>query len=366
MSEGKYFFMRIYTYDESDLSVDYNCISDNPNNILYFDIETTGLDALRSELYMIGYGEYADGIWRTTLLFNDDGHSETDMLERFSAVIRSHSILVSYNGDTFDIPYIRKRLSMNDLPPVIDIPVSTDIYKVVRRYKKLLSLSSARQIDVEDIIRFRRNTFISGGKLIDAYTEYISGQPSEESSESLLKELLTHNHDDIRGLMSITGFFNLTHITDTYTIDGVQEDEHFITYTCTGTKLPCRITASARGAVVNICGSILTLRIEKYIMPMRYYFRDYRNYYYLPLEHTVIHKSVAAYVDSSHKEKATKDNAYVTKNSCFIIKPKQLEADTFYDTDYRGDSFIELEESLRSCCQTAEVYVNAVIQMLLS
>ena len=42
---------------------------------------------------------------------------------------------------------------------------------------------------------------------------------------------------------------------------------------------------------------------------MKYFFKDYKNYYYLPMEHMAIHKSMAAYVDDAHKEKATKDNA---------------------------------------------------------
>ena len=61
-----------------------------------------------------------------------------------------------------------------------------------------------------------------------------------------------------------------------------------------------------------------TLQIPILSTTLKHYFPDYRNYYYLPLEDTAIHKSVATYVDSSNKVKATKQTCYVKQNDSFI------------------------------------------------
>ena len=39
---------------------------------------------------------------------------------------------------------------------------------------------------------------------------------------------------------------------------------------------------------------------------LKYFYTDYKNYYYLPKEDMAIHKSVAAYVDRDHKKKNAK------------------------------------------------------------
>lgn len=72
---------------------------------------------------------------------------------------------------------------------------------------------------------------------------------------------------------------------------------------------------------------------------MKYFFKDYKNYYYLPMEHMAIHKSMAAYVDDAHKEKATKDNAFTTKTGSFIPCPPGFHGEIFYDTDLKGTVF---------------------------
>lgn len=57
--------MKTFEFDENDIVVDTTCISDTPDDILYFDIETTGLSANRSDLYLIGLGFYDDDHFKT-------------------------------------------------------------------------------------------------------------------------------------------------------------------------------------------------------------------------------------------------------------------------------------------------------------
>ena len=76
--------MKTFEFDENDIVVDTTCISDTPDDILYFDIETTGLSASRSDLYLIGLGFYDGDHFKTLFLFNDDGCSEPEILAEFA------------------------------------------------------------------------------------------------------------------------------------------------------------------------------------------------------------------------------------------------------------------------------------------
>lgn len=51
---------------------------------------------------------------------------------------------------------------------------------------------------------------------------------------------------------------------------------------------------------------------------LKYFIPDYKNYYYLPEEDTAIHRSVAEFVDKSHRKAATAATCYVRKTGDFI------------------------------------------------
>lgn len=99
-----------YDYTMPLSSVNLNWMKETPDQYLFFDIETTGLSAARSDLYLIGYGTILnDEQFRITLLFNDDGCSEPKMLAAFKDILADYKYLVTYNGDTFDLPYIKEK-----------------------------------------------------------------------------------------------------------------------------------------------------------------------------------------------------------------------------------------------------------------
>lgn len=350
--------MKIYTYTE-DINYKYNGISDNPKDILYFDIETTGLCADSSTLYMIGYGFYAEWAYNTVLLFNDDGESELEMLCSFMKTLAGYKYLVSYNGDTFDIPYLKAKLNNHEIKSCFDNIQSVDIYKITRRYKKLFKLQSAKQIDVEMLVGFRRKSFISGGDLIKAYKSYIS-----DNSSRLLNNMLTHNHDDIRGLISVSEFENITHISENFTIKKIQNNAENIVFYCDTIKLPCRIMHSEGDLIVNGNDNELTIRIRKICASMKHYFKDYKNYYYLPLENMSIHKSMACFVDKDHIEKATKETAFVAKSSEYIYSPKGYNGTLFRKNNSTDPPYIEVNDDIPGNMKCCNLYVKCILQSI--
>jgi hypothetical protein len=338
--------MKIYEYTKSVKYIDYTSICDHPEDILYFDIETTGLSAARSDLYMIGYGMLeGDMTCKIFLLFNDDGCSEEKMLKYFDNTLKDYTYLVSYNGDTFDIPYMREKYRRFELETCMNKLISVDIYKSIRKYKKLLHMETMKQSDVEELVGLYRDSFISGGDLIKEYKDYL-----KTGSSSLEKHLITHNLDDLQGLVSITNTLNITrYMTGTFSIE-----EHFydnpeqpskLSFKLNVPLLPCRINYGMKGTYINGIDNSITVTVPVYNDTLKYFYKDYKNYYYLPAEDTAIHKSVAAYVDNEHKVKATKDTAYTKVTGYFIKCPKGFKSDMcFWEAAASKDAYVELTD----------------------
>lgn len=346
--------MKIYKYTE-DLNAYSRSISDNPDDVLYFDIETTGLSPMRSDLYIIGYGYIQDNLYHINLLFNDDGISEPDMLSEFSDLIKKYKYLVSYNGGTFDIPYIRTKFKQFDIADTLDTITSIDVYKTTRKYKKIFQLPSVKQVDIEDIVGFKRQSYISGGDLIAAYKNYL-----HNNSQELLQSMLTHNLDDIRGLISISDCVNLSHLHECH-VETIENTDSAITYTCSIPYIPCRLTYADSHFRINAYHHSMHVSVFVVHTSMKYYFKDYKNYYYLPMEGIAIHKSMATYVDSSHKEKATKNTAFTIKESNFVYSPGKKNKEVFYNTDNRDTGYIEVSSHILAPCNDADCYVSQII-----
>ena len=82
-------------------------------NILYFDIETTGLDPESSEVIAIGVSDGKDN-W----LMTRENQSEKELLIEFLQLVKEKSdelILVGHNIFSFDIPFIYQRALANDI-----------------------------------------------------------------------------------------------------------------------------------------------------------------------------------------------------------------------------------------------------------
>ena len=167
-------------------------------DLLFFDIETTGFSGDTSQLYLIGC-TYHDGFgWRLIQWFADSRESERELLTAFFTFMERFKILVHFNGDGFDIPYLLKCCRRLDLPYDFDRIKSVDIYKKIKPYRKLLGLENMKQKSIEQFLGVARDDKYNGGQLIEVYREYLM------THESFLYDLLIlHNEDDLKGMPSI-------------------------------------------------------------------------------------------------------------------------------------------------------------------
>ena len=72
---------------------------------------------------------------------------------------------------------------------------------------------------------------------------------------------------------------------------------------------------------------------------LKFFYKDYKNYFYLPNEDMAIHKSMATFIDKDKKIKATKDNCYTKITDTFILIPDKPALQKKYTID--DDSIFE-------------------------
>ena len=78
----------------------------------------------------------------------------------------------------------------------------------------------------------------------------------------------------------------------------------------------------------------------------KYFFPNYKDYYYLPLEDQAIHKSVGTYVDKEHREKAKASNCYKKKEGIFLPQFSTVFTPSFR-REYKDEvQWFEADENL--------------------
>ena len=76
-----------------------------------FDIETTGLSPDRCYVILIGFMKISDGVCRLHQYFADSLSEEADIIRAFLRDAEDTDVLITYNGRSFDIPFLEKRMS---------------------------------------------------------------------------------------------------------------------------------------------------------------------------------------------------------------------------------------------------------------
>ena len=202
-------------------------------DMVFFDIETTGFSPTNTILYLIGCAYFRDNSWNLIQWFADDNTSEKQILHSFFDFISDYKVLIHFNGEGFDIPYIQKKCAKIGLDYTFDNITSYDIYKKLLPYKKLFKLENFKQKTIEQFLRIPRNDTFSGGELIQVYANFLgmkkleqlksrnhevspvknleariqynnNGTTSASDSSVFFQQLLLHNEEDVQGMLPLT------------------------------------------------------------------------------------------------------------------------------------------------------------------
>ncbi|MCF6465700.1 ribonuclease H-like domain-containing protein [Clostridium sp. Cult2] len=150
--------------------------------LCFLDIETTGLSRKYNHIYLIGliYFDERKDNWYLTQFFANHTDEEEDLLNKFNSFIEKFNLIITYNGDSFDI------------------------YRKVRVESPYIDIKNLKLKTIEESLGIFREDEYSGKDCINFYYQYMS------RGDFLLKEkILKHNYDDLYYLVDILDFFKL-------------------------------------------------------------------------------------------------------------------------------------------------------------
>ncbi len=339
---------------------------------IFLDIETTGFTAKTASIYLIGiiFYDSCNNAWNTTQFLNDDGNEQT-ILEEFFKKISSYKNLVHFNGNHFDLPFILARASTHSIDASFDKYNSYDLYRECSLYKQLFKTADLKQKTLENFFGLHRKDIYSGGELINFYHEYRKN--FSKKTEDLL---LLHNREDLQGMLSLLSVYTYTHILNGhFQLDHYEFQTHtdfqnithheFMLVLQTSFQVPKRVSLRTETGYFTMFDNTCKLLIPAYCGELKFFYSNYKDYYYLPAEDMALHKSVASYVEKKHRTQAKASTCYARKTSTFIPFFDHFNTISFMKN--YGDSihYMEANEDFLKDTITLNRYAHHMLQSIL-
>ncbi len=337
-------------------------------DMVFFDIETTGFSADISSVYLIGCVYFQGNDWKLIQWFADDYISEADMIQGFFQFLQNFKLLIHYNGTGFDLPYLLKKCLQYQLNFDFSHIESLDLYKKLQPYKKYLPLSNLKLKTVESLLNIPRKDCYDGGELIQLYSQYINGIFLKNPEiETHLHYLLLHNEEDIVNLLYLTeilSYYDLINGKGTITSSTFDTQRVTIQFNLSN-PVPVPITIEKESIILNANKQNAVLTIPLYEGELKFFFDHYQDYFYLIKEDIAVHKSVAIYVEKEYRTKAKASNCYIKKTGLFApqygenLKP-------YLKKDYKDKvTYLEIDDDFFHNQENLKQYTFNILQFLI-
>ena len=237
-----------------------------PEKIAFLDLETKAYGRKNSHILYLGLIFLENSTWQVRQWLPEEPEEEKTMLQEVLSLLPCFSCLIHYNGNSFDLPVLTKRCSALNLPLDLSQMESVDLYRAFAPLKKLLGFPHLDQRSLENFLGLERTgifindllqlpgllplfsylALLEGGFSVTSAS--LKGGDSEEPALSIQAELLK----------PVPKPFSL-HLPTGY-LSCEEKEFGFLMYGIRDT--------------------------------LKYFYPDYQNYYYLPEEDMVIHKSI--------------------------------------------------------------------------
>lgn len=299
-------------------------------NALFLDIETTGFSGARNKLYLIGTAYVQNGKLGIEQFFAECPEEEPQLLTAWAQFLRDFDTIVSFHGSRFDLPFLEKRSRRLEMELDYGSKKYVDLYQLARSYRHIFGLDNLKQKTLETFLGMERKDRCSGSELIKVYQSYVK-QPQEE----LLTLLLQHNEEDLTGMLRLLalyafedfwngGFAPADCMLAPYRkLNGSDGKE--LSVTCRlDTDLPAAISCKNDHFYLHAEKDLAHFRVPLTEGTLKYFYSNYKDYYYLPDEDMAVHKSVAFYVDPAHRQKAKAANCYSKRTGLFLPQYEEI------------------------------------------
>jgi uncharacterized protein YprB with RNaseH-like and TPR domain len=192
------------------LALDPSIAGCDPARALYLDTETTGLaGGTGTVAFLVGLAQWeapADpalgqgSLVVEQVLVRNLGE-EAPMLEHVAARMRDASMLVTFNGKTFDLPLLRTRFVMARIPVPSALP-HLDLLHVARRLHKPRGVE-CKLVNIERVILgFERHDDVPSGDVSACYLHFL-----RTGDARALLGVIEHNAWDVVAMAALVGLY---------------------------------------------------------------------------------------------------------------------------------------------------------------
>ena len=107
-----------------------------------------------------------------------------------------------------------------------------------------------------------------------------------------------------------------------------------------------------------------TIKVPIYDEELKYFYSNYKDYYYLPTEDLAMHKAVASYVDKEHRVQATASTCYTRKYSSYLPQWDVL-VEPFFKREYKSkELFFELTDEIKKDRRLFSAYASHILNKM--
>ncbi len=336
------------------------CQKIDPSSALFFDIETTGFKAASSKLYLIGYGCRKEaGIWEITQMLAEKSSEERELLLRFSELLKSIQVVIHFNGNRFDIPYLEEKYAYYHLPSPFSGVGTVDIYAEIRPYRDLLGLRRLNQKSVESFLEISREDRYHGGELIDVYRYFKKNLTDQDA----LRKLMLHNYEDVKGMFSLSSMLAYTSLPEALSAESLKSfslGESLSASFLLKEPVPKPVASQLDLYSLKLEADCLSLTVPILKGTLLHFFPNWKDYYYLPEEDMAIHKSVASFVNKAHRVKASAATCYIKKEGSYLPQ-KTAQFQPSFRISYKDKREYFEAERLRDQPEAITEYLRSLL-----
>lgn len=338
------------------------------DDCIFFDIETTGFSPASSSIYLIGCLRKTDCNLIVDQFFAESKEDEKEILVQFMELLNQYKTIISFNGIGFDIPFIKAKCDSYGIEEHLKDFNYVDIFKLISNIKFLLKLPNYKQKTIEAFLDINRDDKFSGGELINVYDDYT--QTHSTDAEELL---LLHNYEDVTGMLDLIPALSYLHILNGAYRIKESEVAPFISYDGTSGQemiitlendyiVPKRVSHQYQDFYFTMNKNITKLRIPLFEGELKYFYENYKDYFYLPQEDMAIHKSVATFVDKQYRERAKASTCYTRKTGVFLPQHSNIMNPTFKKEVKDKITYFEYTQDFGSSDIMLRRYVNHIFE----
>jgi uncharacterized protein YprB with RNaseH-like and TPR domain len=186
------------------LALDPTLAGCDPGKALYLDTETTGLaGGAGTVAFLVGLGRWDGGTLVLEQLLVRALGEEAPMLARVRERVAAASMVVTFNGKSFDLPLLRTRFVMARMEPP-ETPPHLDLLHVARRvHRARMPRGGCRLVAIErDVLGFERVDDVESGDVSACYLHFL-----RTGDARALLGVVEHNAWDVVAMVALLGLY---------------------------------------------------------------------------------------------------------------------------------------------------------------